>query len=82
MSIDIKEIREIANKYSPEEIEGCITKEIETGQNVCLMGEDKERIIGELSKAEFIRNLLDKGMSLPDAIRELARRMRLIGKGS
>ena len=72
--MDIKQIRDIAKKYTPEEIEGCITQQMETGNNVCLMDANSEKIINELSKAEVIRQLMDEGMSLADALRELARR--------
>ena len=76
--MDIKQIRDIAKKYTPEEIEGCITQQMETGNNVCLIDSNSEKIINELSKAEVIRQLMDEGMSLADALRELARRMRLV----
>lgn len=35
-----------------------------------------EEILNELSKASFIRELMEEGMSLADALRELARRIR------
>lgn len=77
--IDIREIREIAKRFTPEEIEGCITEQMETGKNICLLSDTTEKTINELAKAEFVRNLMDKeGMSLADALRELARRMRLL----
>jgi len=76
MSLEIKEVRELAKKFSPEEIEGCIGQQLETGENVCLRDESSERIISELAKAQFIRSMMDKGMTLPDSLRELARRMR------
>lgn len=79
--MDIKQIKDIAKKYTPEQIEGCITQQIETGKNICLADETSERIINELSKAEVIRELVDQGMSLADALRELARRMRLVQTG-
>ena len=79
--MDIKHIREIANKYTPEQIEGCITQQIETGKNVCLTDETSEKIINELSKADVVRELMDQGMNLADALRELARRMRLVQSG-
>jgi hypothetical protein len=81
MTSDIKEIKELTKRFTPEQIEGCITQQIETGENICLRNESAERIINELSKAEFIRDLIDEGMSLADALRELARRMRLVQKG-
>jgi hypothetical protein len=77
----MKLIREIAKRYSPEQIEGCITKQIETGKNVCLRDKNSEKIINELSKAEVVRDLMDRGLELADALRELARRMRLVQSG-
>ena len=78
--MDIKEIRELARRFSPEQIEQCIGQQIETGANVCLRDEATEKIINELAKAQFIRELLEKGMSFPDALRKLARRMRELQK--
>jgi hypothetical protein len=81
MDIDIKEIKELSKRFTPEQIEGCITQQVETGENICLRNESAEKIINELSKAGVIRGLIDEGMSLADALRELARRMRLVQKG-
>ncbi len=81
MSLDIKQIKEIAKRFTPEQIEGCITKQIDTGENACLRDDNSEKIINELAKAEVIRKMMDNGMSLPDALRELARRMRLVKSG-
>jgi len=79
--MDVKQIKDLAKRFSPEQIEGCITQQIETGKNICLKDDNSQKIINELSKAEVIRDLMDTGMSLPDALRELARRMRLIQSG-
>lgn len=76
--MDVKEIKELAKRFSPEQIEGCITQQLETGKNVCLKNPSAEYIINELSKAEFIKKLIAEGMELADALRELARRMRSI----
>jgi len=79
--MDTRLIKDIARKYTPEQIEGCITQEIETGRNICLTDANSEKIVNELSKAEVIRELADEGMTLADALRELARRMRLVQSG-
>lgn len=79
--MDIRRIREIAKKYTPGQIEGCITEQIETGKNVCLTDAKSEKIINELSKAEVVRELTDQGMDLAGALRELARRIRLVQSG-
>jgi hypothetical protein len=75
--MDVRQIKEIALKYTAEQIEGCITQQIDTGQNICLTDKKSEAIINDLSKADVIRELLNKGMSLADSLRELARRMRI-----
>ena len=81
VDIDIKEIKEVAKKYSPEQIESCITQQVETGENICLEDGVSEKIINELAKAKVVRSFIENGMSLADALRELARKMRLVQKG-
>ncbi|MBA4348788.1 MAG: hypothetical protein C0415_02225 [Thermodesulfovibrio sp.] len=77
----IKEIRELAGKFKPDEIEQCIAQQISEGTNICYIGGHTEHVVNELSKAEFVRDLMDKGMSMNDAVRELARRIRLVQSG-
>ncbi len=76
MTFDVKEVRELAKRFSPDQIERCISQQLQTGTNVCLRSESGEWVINELAKAEFIRKRIEKGMSLADALRELAGRMR------
>lgn len=81
MGSGVKAVKELAKKFSPAQIEGCITQQLETGENICLKNESVERIISELAKAEFVKDLIaEKGISLADALRELARRMRMLEK--
>lgn len=73
----MKEIKDIASRYTPDEIEFCIREQIEKGRNFCIRGEEAERIVGELSKASFVKKMMEeKGLSLADALRELAKRIR------
>ncbi len=81
MSDELRQIKDIAQRYTPEEIESCITQQVETGKNVCLSDERSERIVTQLSKAGVVRDFMNQGMSLADALRELARRMRLLQSG-
>lgn len=81
MSDELKQIKEIAQRFTPEEIENCITHQVETGENICLTDELSEKIISQLSKAGVIRDFMNQGMSLADALRELAKRMRLLQSG-
>ncbi len=76
--MNVKEIKELAGRYTPEQIENCISRQLKEGHNICLRDESTERIINELSKAGFVRKLMDEGMSLPEALRELARRIRQV----
>lgn len=80
--MDVREIKELAGKFTPEQIEGCITQQIETGRNICVINSETEEIINELSKAQFIRDRLNKGLSLGDALRELAGKMRLMQRNA
>lgn len=79
--MDIREIRELAAKFTPEQISSCITQQIETGENVCLMDESTEKVVSELSKAQFVRELVEQGTEISEAVRELARRIRRVQKG-
>ncbi len=78
--IHIREIRELAKRFAPEQIENCITQQMQEGANVCDMSGTTEYVISELAKASFVRDLMDKGMSMTDAVRELAKRIRLVQK--
>lgn len=75
---NLAEIKELARRFTPEEIEGCIKEQLERGENICLRDESTERIINELVKARFVRDMINKGYSLTDALRELARRIRQV----
>ncbi len=77
----MKDIRELAKRYTPEEIEGCISQQIEEGKNICDVIGPTEKVLNELSKAEYVRELMEKGMKLSEAIRELAKRIRNVQKG-
>jgi transposase-like protein len=79
--MDIKEIRELAKRFTPEEIERCIQQQLKEGENICEVKGPVEYVIGELAKAEVVKKLMEEGMNITDAIRELARRIRLVQKG-
>ncbi len=79
--ISIREIRELAKRFRPEEIEACINQQISEGMNICDISGPTEYVVNELSKAEFVRQLTDGGMSMTDAVRDLARRIRLVQQG-
>jgi hypothetical protein len=73
----ISEIKELARKFTPQQIETCIIQQLAEGQNVCDISGPTEHVINELSKAEFVRELMEKGMPMTEAVRELAKRIRM-----
>ncbi len=78
---DIKEIRDLAGRFSPEEIDACIAQQLEREENICQVTGPTEYVVSELAKAEFVRGLVDQGVPLTEAVRELARRICLVQKG-
>ncbi|MBI5212905.1 MAG: hypothetical protein HY957_05975 [Nitrospirae bacterium] len=76
----IREIRKLAKKFAPEQIEDCITQQMQEGANICDVSGPTEHVISELAKASFVRDLTDREMSMTDAVRELAKRIRLVQK--
>lgn len=74
--IDIKEIKRLAKQFNFGQIDSCINQQLKKGSNDCDITGSTDYIINELSKAEFVRQLMDNGVSLTDAVRELANRIR------
>ncbi len=75
----IPEVRELAKRFSAEEIEGCIHHQLDEGDNPCAPDESAEEAMSVLAKAEYARSLVEEqGMSLSEAIRELGRRIRAV----
>ncbi|ACO04896.1 MAG TPA: hypothetical protein DEP48_06495 [Persephonella sp.] len=76
--MNIKEIKELAKRFSVEELELCITETIEKGENYCNVTGETLEVINVLAKAQTVRELMEQGMSEIEAIRELARRIRKV----
>ena len=77
--MNIKEIKELAKKFTPEQLENCITQAIENqGKNECYISDDVLEVVNTLAKAQTVRELMEQGYSEIEAIRELARRIRKI----
>lgn len=74
----LAEIRALAQRFSPEELEACIRDQLEAGANVCEPSGKTEEIVGVLAKAEFVKARMAQGTTLPEAIRELGRRIRAV----
>ncbi len=77
--MNIKEIKELAKKFTPEQLDNCITQAIENdGKSECYIGDDVLEVVNTLAKAQTVRELMEQGMSEIEAIRELARRIRKV----
>ncbi len=79
MVMNIKEIKELAKKFTPEQIEECIDQTLKIGKPTlegCEVTGDTMEVLNTLAKAETVRELMEQGMSEVEAIRELARRIR------
>ena len=77
-SINFKVIRELANKFSPEQINSCINTQISTDINSCHIDGSTEEVINKLSKASYVSELVSGGMNIKEAVRTLASRIRAI----
>jgi len=76
--MDTKELKKLAEKYTPDQLEFCIRQQLEKGVNQCEIVDQTNDVITALSKAEVVRELMDKGMKFSDALRELGRRIRAV----
>jgi hypothetical protein len=76
--MDTKELKKLAEKYTPDQLEFCIRQQLEKGENQCEIVDQTDEVIMALSKAEVLRELIDKGMKFSDALRELGRRIRAV----
>ncbi len=77
--MNIKEIKELAKKFTPEQLENCITQAVENqGKSDCYYGDDVLEVVNTLAKAQTVRELMEQGMTEIEAIRELARRIRQV----
>ena len=74
--MDIKEIRELASKYSVEELDTLIEEMLRTDGPSLQTDSSQADLFNSIVKAESVRKYMDQGMSESEAIRELGRRMR------
>lgn len=79
--MNIKEIKELAKKFTPEQIERCINETLQNGKPLtqgCNPSGDIVEVLNTLAKAQTVRQLMDKGMTETEALRELAKKIREI----
>jgi hypothetical protein len=76
--METKELKKLVEKYSVNQLESCILQQVSKGENECELVDGSDEVITALSKAEVVRDLMDEGRSFSDALRELARRIRVV----
>ncbi len=77
--MQLRVVRELASLFDTEQLEHCLESEVAGGQNSCLMHDhpfDMETV-NALAEAQVVRDYMEQhSVSLNEALRELARRMR------
>ena len=74
----MQQIRELAEKYAHAELEACIDVQLAEGRNACFNGETAEETMNALSRASYIKRMLEEGeiQSVTDGMRKLAGSIR------
>lgn len=76
--LHLREIQELARRLDTGKLEECMHQEMEQKFNVCAEEGSIEEVMNILAKAEFVRQRMEEGVSMRDAVRELGRRIRAV----
>ncbi|MGK7913360.1 MAG: hypothetical protein AB4050_18055 [Synechococcus sp.] len=78
--MNILAVKELAQSYSAQQLEQCLSSEISEGHSYCQLSHQttsRETAIDSLAKAQVVRAYMEsEQVPLNDGLRELARRMR------
>jgi hypothetical protein len=74
--MDVKSVKELAQKYSVEELNKFADEFESTGTAPIKTQDDAGEQMSDYLMAAEMRSYLDKGMSLNDALREFSKRVR------
>lgn len=74
----MREIRDLANRFDANSIESCIQLAMENKKNPCYTTGETEEVISVLAKTSFVQTLMQQGLSIAEAVRELGKRIRKI----
>ena len=73
----IPRVRELAGRWLAPDLEVCLADVIEKGDCHCAPGHPPEDTVNDLSRAVFVRRLMDdERVDMRAALRTLGRRMR------
>ncbi|NBO37013.1 hypothetical protein EBU99_00315 [bacterium] len=76
--MDIKALRELAQTYSVEQLNQCVNDLENKGSCSCSQKSDPFEIMTDLLQAIEVRQAMDNGSSLQDAVREFSKRVRAV----
>jgi hypothetical protein len=74
--MDVKVVKELAQKYSVDELNKFADDFEATGVAPLKTQEDPGEQMSDYLQAAELRSYLDKGMALPEALREFSKRVR------
>lgn len=74
--MDVKSVKELAQKYTVEELSKFADDFEASGSAPVKTQEDAGDQMSDYLQAAELRAYLDKGMTLPDALREFSKRIR------
>lgn len=76
MKNQIAEIRNILSTFTSNEIEACLDNQIQLSCNTCLKEADSITTMNVLTKAHYIKGLIEQGDTVNDAMRKLGHQIR------
>lgn len=77
-SIPVVEIRRLAAEFDSETLKHCMDLALQGQPNPCYTKQDQVEMVNVLAKAGVVSDLMQQGLTLRGAMRELGRRMRAI----
>ena len=75
-SLHIADVRELARYLEVDALAECMDLALQNRDNPCYSKGESEQIMNVLAKAGFVKAQMAKGMTLVEAMRELAKRIR------
>jgi hypothetical protein len=74
--VDIKAIKELAQKYTAEELLKCADELENKGQCACSQKSEPGEAMSDVLQAYEVRKAVDEGTPLQEAVRDFSKRVR------
>ncbi|MGD8570630.1 MAG: hypothetical protein PVJ39_21270 [Gammaproteobacteria bacterium] len=71
-------VRELATNYDAGTLTRCMEHALNKRSNPCYAALDSNQVVNVLAKANFVKQMEAEGLSVPEAMRELGKRMRAL----